>query len=159
MLPGTNHARAIARSGVDWICVDTEHGNINDSQMHEAVTAIAHAGVSPLVRIAANEPWMVKRKLPSTPTPSFQGLQAESNIPRRPRQRRTWRHSPAHLHRRRREKTRLLHQIPTRRNPRLRLTPTHPVFLKRTTNLLFAPRKHLAPYHRADRNRVGTSLL
>lgn len=63
MLPGTNHARAIARSGVDWICVDTEHGNINDSQMHEAVTAIAHAGVSPLVRIASNEPWMVKRKL------------------------------------------------------------------------------------------------
>jgi 4-hydroxy-2-oxoheptanedioate aldolase len=62
MLPGTNHARAIARSGVDWICVDTEHGNINDSQMHEAVTAIALAGVSPLVRIAANEPWMVKRK-------------------------------------------------------------------------------------------------
>ncbi|KAI4660291.1 uncharacterized protein J4E78_004992 [Alternaria triticimaculans] len=65
MLPGTNHARAIARSGVDWICVDTEHGNINDSQMHEAVTAIAHAGVSPLVRIAANEPWMVKRALDS----------------------------------------------------------------------------------------------
>lgn len=29
MLPGTNHARAIARSGVDWICVDTEHGNID----------------------------------------------------------------------------------------------------------------------------------
>jgi hypothetical protein len=63
MLPGTNHARAIARSGVDWICVDCEHGNINDSQMHEAVTAIAHAGVSPLVRIAANEAWMVKRAL------------------------------------------------------------------------------------------------
>ncbi|KAL7772138.1 hypothetical protein CFE70_002091 [Pyrenophora teres f. teres 0-1] len=63
MLPGTNHSRAIARSGVDWICVDTEHGNINDSQMHEAVTAIAHAGVSPLVRIAANEAWMVKRAL------------------------------------------------------------------------------------------------
>jgi hypothetical protein len=68
MLPGTNHARAIARSGVDWICVDTEHGNINDSQMHEAVTAIAHAGVSPLVRIAANEPWMVKRELHPAPT-------------------------------------------------------------------------------------------
>lgn len=84
MLPGTNHARAIARSGVDWICVDTEHGNINDSQMHEAVTAIAHAGVSPLVRIAANEPWMVKRKLPLTPTPPFQGLQMKSNIPQAP---------------------------------------------------------------------------
>ncbi|KAF2120585.1 Pyruvate/Phosphoenolpyruvate kinase-like domain-containing protein [Lophiotrema nucula] len=63
MLPGTNHARAIARSGVDWICVDTEHGNIDDGQMHEAVAAIAATGVSPIVRIAANEAWMVKRAL------------------------------------------------------------------------------------------------
>jgi 4-hydroxy-2-oxoheptanedioate aldolase len=29
--------------------------------MHEAVAAIAATGVSPLVRIAANEAWMVKR--------------------------------------------------------------------------------------------------
>ncbi|KAF2638162.1 Phosphoenolpyruvate/pyruvate domain-containing protein [Massarina eburnea CBS 473.64] len=63
MLPGTNQSRAIARSGVDWICVDCEHGNIDDGQMHEAVAAIAATGVSPLVRIAANEAWMVKRAL------------------------------------------------------------------------------------------------
>lgn len=31
--------------------------------MHEAVAAIAACGVSPVVRIAANEGWMVKRKL------------------------------------------------------------------------------------------------
>lgn len=29
--------------------------------MHEAVAAIAACGVSPIVRIAANEGWMVKR--------------------------------------------------------------------------------------------------
>ncbi|CAO2650325.1 Nn.00g016170.m01.CDS01 [Neocucurbitaria sp. VM-36] len=63
MLPGTNHARAIARSGVDWVCVDMEHGNIDDGEMHEAVVAIAKEGVSPIVRIAANEAWMVKRAL------------------------------------------------------------------------------------------------
>jgi 4-hydroxy-2-oxoheptanedioate aldolase len=34
-----------------------------DGQMHEAVAAIAATGVSPLVRIAANEAWMVKRAL------------------------------------------------------------------------------------------------
>jgi 4-hydroxy-2-oxoheptanedioate aldolase len=33
--------------------------------MHEAVVAIAKEGVSPLVRIAANEAWMVKRALDS----------------------------------------------------------------------------------------------
>ncbi|KAJ4296530.1 hypothetical protein N0V90_006575 [Kalmusia sp. IMI 367209] len=65
MLPGTNNSRAIARSGVDWICVDCEHGNIDDGQMHEAVNAISATGVSPLVRIAANETWMVKRALDS----------------------------------------------------------------------------------------------
>ncbi|GAD98362.1 HpcH/HpaI aldolase/citrate lyase family protein [Paecilomyces variotii No. 5] len=58
MLPGANHARLMARSGYDWICVDTEHGNIADWQMHEAVAAIAATGVSPIVRIAANEGWM-----------------------------------------------------------------------------------------------------
>lgn len=31
MLPGTNHSRAIARSGADWICVDTKHGNVDDT--------------------------------------------------------------------------------------------------------------------------------
>lgn len=34
-----------------------------DGQMHEAVAAIAATGVSPIVRIAANEAWMVKRAL------------------------------------------------------------------------------------------------
>ena len=89
MLPGTNHSRTIARCGYDWVTVDTEHGNIDgtalsprpprrkrsrenilamliqdvDSNMHEAVAAIAACGVSPLVRIAANEGWMVKRRL------------------------------------------------------------------------------------------------
>ncbi|KAI9677005.1 MAG: hypothetical protein M1817_006844 [Caeruleum heppii] len=63
MLPGSNHARTLARCGYDWVCVDTEHGNIADAQMHDAVGAIAACGVSPLVRIPANEGWMVKRAL------------------------------------------------------------------------------------------------
>ncbi|KAK3176464.1 hypothetical protein OEA41_007787 [Lepraria neglecta] len=36
-----------------------------DSAMHEAVAAIAACGVSPIVRLAANEGWMVKRALDS----------------------------------------------------------------------------------------------
>lgn len=65
MFPSTNVSRALARSGPDWICVDTEHGNIDDGNMHECVAAIAACGVSPIVRIVANEPWMVKRALDS----------------------------------------------------------------------------------------------
>lgn len=41
--------------------------------MHEAVAAIAAIGVSPIVRIAANEGWMVKRMLPASGYCSWQG--------------------------------------------------------------------------------------
>lgn len=42
--------------------MDMADGVWADWQMHEAVAAIAATGVSPIVRIAANEGWMVKRE-------------------------------------------------------------------------------------------------
>jgi 4-hydroxy-2-oxoheptanedioate aldolase len=64
MLPGANLSRTIARTpGLDWICVDTEHGNISDDSMHECVAAIAACGVSPVVRVAEGQHWMIKRAL------------------------------------------------------------------------------------------------
>ncbi|KIW95128.1 uncharacterized protein Z519_03712 [Cladophialophora bantiana CBS 173.52] len=63
MLPGTHLSRTIARAGFDWICIDCEHGNIADNEMHESVHAVAACNVSPIVRIPANEGWMVKRAL------------------------------------------------------------------------------------------------
>ncbi|KAL1840648.1 hypothetical protein VTJ49DRAFT_256 [Mycothermus thermophilus] len=62
-LPGANISRVLARSGVDWVLVDCEHGNIDDAAMHEAVPAIAAMGVSPIVRLPDFQPWMVKRAL------------------------------------------------------------------------------------------------
>lgn len=29
MIPGANISRLLARTGVDWVCVDCEHGNID----------------------------------------------------------------------------------------------------------------------------------
>ncbi|KAJ2906061.1 HpcH/HpaI aldolase/citrate lyase family protein [Zalerion maritima] len=63
MLPGANVSRILARSAVDWVMVDCEHGNMDDAAMHEAVPAIAALGVSPIVRIADMQSWMVKRAL------------------------------------------------------------------------------------------------
>jgi len=37
--------------------------SLTDSEMHESIHAIASCGISPIVRIAANEGWMVKRAL------------------------------------------------------------------------------------------------
>ncbi|KAM5349075.1 hypothetical protein ACJ41O_008898 [Fusarium nematophilum] len=65
MLPGANVSRLLARSGVDWVLVDCEHGNIDDGAMHDAVPAVAALGVSPLVRLADMQGWMVKRALDS----------------------------------------------------------------------------------------------
>ncbi|KAK2041258.1 HpcH/HpaI aldolase/citrate lyase family protein [Colletotrichum somersetense] len=64
MIPGANVSRVLARSpGVDWVLVDCEHGNIDDGAMHDAVPAIAAAGVSPIVRLPDMQGWMVKRAL------------------------------------------------------------------------------------------------
>ncbi|PTB36724.1 hypothetical protein M441DRAFT_150061 [Trichoderma asperellum CBS 433.97] len=65
MLPGSNISRLLARSGVDWVLVDCEHGNIDDAAMHEAVPAIAAVGCSPIVRLPDMQGWMIKRALDS----------------------------------------------------------------------------------------------
>ncbi|GAA5861969.1 hypothetical protein JCM1840_006892 [Sporobolomyces johnsonii] len=63
MLPGASLARMIAAAGYDFLLVDCEHGNIADAEMHAIVHAVAAAGSSPLVRIAAPENYLVKRAL------------------------------------------------------------------------------------------------
>ncbi|KAJ4272239.1 hypothetical protein NW762_000950 [Fusarium torreyae] len=65
MFPGANVSRVLAKSGVDWVLVDCEHGNLDDAAMHDAVPAIAALGVSPIVRLPDMQGWMVKRALDS----------------------------------------------------------------------------------------------
>ncbi|KAF5003857.1 hypothetical protein FDECE_9622 [Fusarium decemcellulare] len=65
MLPGANISRLLARANTDWVLIDCEHGNIDDGAMHDAVPAVAALGVSPLVRLADLQGWMVKRALDS----------------------------------------------------------------------------------------------
>ncbi|KAB8217298.1 Pyruvate/Phosphoenolpyruvate kinase-like domain-containing protein [Aspergillus novoparasiticus] len=67
MLPGTNLTRTICRSArnLEWLLIDLEHGNISDDSMHEIVAASAACGVSPIVRVAEGQPWMIKRALDS----------------------------------------------------------------------------------------------
>ncbi|KIK65647.1 hypothetical protein GYMLUDRAFT_258365 [Collybiopsis luxurians FD-317 M1] len=63
MFPGASLARTIAQMGYDFVLVDCEHGNLADAEMHTSVGTIAAQGVSPIVRIAAPENWIVKRTL------------------------------------------------------------------------------------------------
>ncbi|TRM65342.1 Pyruvate/Phosphoenolpyruvate kinase-like domain-containing protein [Schizophyllum amplum] len=65
-LPSTAIARTIARtSGVTWMLVDAEHGLITDKDYYDLTNAIASCGVSPLIRIPDEKPWMIKRALDS----------------------------------------------------------------------------------------------
>ncbi|KAH7014082.1 2-dehydro-3-deoxyglucarate aldolase [Microdochium trichocladiopsis] len=61
--PGYTLARTIAPLGQDWVLIDCEHGNIDDRDMYLQIGAISSSGVSPIVRIPTDEPWMVKRAL------------------------------------------------------------------------------------------------
>ena len=56
-------SNSFTTQGLDNILKYHANFYVKDGQMHEAVAAIAATGVSPLVRIAANEGWMVKRML------------------------------------------------------------------------------------------------
>ncbi|KAJ7619349.1 Phosphoenolpyruvate/pyruvate domain-containing protein [Roridomyces roridus] len=63
-LPSTAIARTIAKTkGVSWMLIDAEHGLINDHHFYDLTNTIASSGVSPLIRIPAEELWMIKRAL------------------------------------------------------------------------------------------------
>ncbi|CAH0055924.1 unnamed protein product [Clonostachys solani] len=61
--PGYTLAKTVASLGEDWVLIDCEHGNIDDNDMYLQVGAISSSGVSPIVRIAGSESWMIKRVL------------------------------------------------------------------------------------------------
>jgi 4-hydroxy-2-oxoheptanedioate aldolase len=50
----------MARSGLDWIIVDLDHGPIDLGSAHAMITATSGTPCVPLARIAANEPWLAK---------------------------------------------------------------------------------------------------
>ena len=59
-IPSIQTVQIMARSGLDWIVVDLEHGPIDLGSAHAMITATAGTSCVPLARIAANEPWLAK---------------------------------------------------------------------------------------------------
>ncbi|GFZ45474.1 hypothetical protein JCM24511_03200 [Saitozyma sp. JCM 24511] len=62
-LPSVRTAQIVALTGVDSIILDCEHGHISDDSMHNSVAAISALNVSPLIRIRAPLPDLIKRAL------------------------------------------------------------------------------------------------
>jgi len=59
-IPSIQTVQIMARSGIDWIIVDLEHGPIDLGSAHGMITATSGTPCVPMVRIAANEPWLAK---------------------------------------------------------------------------------------------------
>src|SRR5688572_10001724 len=59
-MPGAAAMQAWARSGVDCLIVDMEHGPIDLSACHAMLAAAAGTPVTALVRVPWNVPWLVK---------------------------------------------------------------------------------------------------
>jgi 4-hydroxy-2-oxoheptanedioate aldolase len=59
-IPSLQTVQIMARSGLDWIIVDLEHGPIDLTSAHAMITATSGTPCVPLARIAANEPWLAK---------------------------------------------------------------------------------------------------
>src|SRR5580700_2239925 len=59
-IPSIQTVQIMARSGLDWIIVDLEHGPIDLSSAHAMIVATSGTPCVPLARIAANEPWLAK---------------------------------------------------------------------------------------------------
>lgn len=61
----TDVAEAMAKAGFDWLVVDMEHSAIGLREMSRMVQVIDLAGCTPLVRVGANDPLLIKQALES----------------------------------------------------------------------------------------------
>jgi 4-hydroxy-2-oxoheptanedioate aldolase len=62
-IPDPFAAEVIAQCGFDWACVDLQHGLAGLESVGAMLQAISLSGIPPLVRVPANEPWLVNRVL------------------------------------------------------------------------------------------------
>ena len=63
--PGPVTAEAVASAGFDYVCVDMQHGAIGYSDAVPMLQAISGQGVTPLVRVRANDAALIGRALDS----------------------------------------------------------------------------------------------
>ena len=63
MIPSPFVAEIVSASGCDWLCIDQQHGLIDDAAMRVMVQAAAIRRTPTLVRVPWNEPASIMRSL------------------------------------------------------------------------------------------------
>ena len=61
--PSVHLVQNLARTGLDCVLIDLEHGSIDITTAHAMVAATAGTDCAPLVRVATSEPWLCKAAL------------------------------------------------------------------------------------------------
>jgi 4-hydroxy-2-oxoheptanedioate aldolase len=62
-IPSALSAEVVAQAGFDFVCVDLQHGLADLGSAAAMLQAISLTGADPLVRVPANEPWLIMRAL------------------------------------------------------------------------------------------------
>ncbi len=62
-MPGAFGLELMAVPGVDYICIDQQHGLIDYPEMVAMLRAAEGRGVVPFTRVPANEPWLIGKAL------------------------------------------------------------------------------------------------
>ena len=62
-MPGSFGAELVAGAGVDYVCVDQQHGIIDYDSMVPMLQAIRAAGAAPLTRVLSNDPFLIMKAL------------------------------------------------------------------------------------------------
>jgi 4-hydroxy-2-oxoheptanedioate aldolase len=62
-VPSTVTAEAAARAGFDYVCIDTQHGAVEYSDVVSMIQAIELGGGRPIVRVPWNEPGIIGKML------------------------------------------------------------------------------------------------
>lgn len=62
-LPDIHLAELLGRSGADWICFDLQHGLMDYSALTHLLPAVCGLPITPLVRVAANQPEQIGKAL------------------------------------------------------------------------------------------------
>ena len=62
-IPHCVQAEVMAHTGLDWLCIDMQHGCIDYSDAVPMLTAISTTNVTPFVRVPWNEPAMIMKVL------------------------------------------------------------------------------------------------
>jgi 4-hydroxy-2-oxoheptanedioate aldolase len=60
-IPSGFSAEMMAHTGLDWLCIDMQHGCIDYSDVVPMLTAISTTAVTPFVRVPWNEPAMIMK--------------------------------------------------------------------------------------------------